>query len=311
MKQYRLWLGMGLSLFLLFGCSIGSTARKPPVHLDAGMKPLVKGIEKYQMGCYHQSLDLFFRAHEQFSLYDQQDGVATTLNNIGNVYRALGDSAGAARFYEEALGTYQDLEDDAGAVQALSNQAAALIDANRYDEAENRLKKAEQYSVDTPALRVSLMKNRGILYLKRKEYPRAEELLIGARKLADPKEASLYAPILSALGRLKLETGDPESAIPLIEEALSADRTAGFHPGIAEDLFLLGTAHFRRENFTLATGYFKRSLKIYALMGDSRDIELVADRLRTASEKAGIDLTVIELFVRQWMDGDVSSTLCR
>ena len=65
MTKYRIWFGIGLPLILLLGCGGGSTAQKPPEHLDSGMKPLVKGIEKFQKGCYRQSLDLFLKAHEQ------------------------------------------------------------------------------------------------------------------------------------------------------------------------------------------------------------------------------------------------------
>jgi hypothetical protein len=74
-----------------FGCAGGNAVKKKPEHIVSGMKEIQKGTTWYQKGCYKRSLEHFFRAHELFAASDQLDGVAMSMNNIGNIYRIMED----------------------------------------------------------------------------------------------------------------------------------------------------------------------------------------------------------------------------
>lgn len=69
-----------------------------PEHITAGTKEMARGITRYNKGCYKDSLEYFFRAHELFVASDQLSGVAMSLNNMGNVYRVTGDIDSALLF---------------------------------------------------------------------------------------------------------------------------------------------------------------------------------------------------------------------
>lgn len=87
-------------LFALFcfACAGGNSAKKIPEHITAGTKEMAGGIARYNKGCYQDSLEYFFKAHELFVASDQLSGVAMSLNNIGNVYRVTGDFDSALLF---------------------------------------------------------------------------------------------------------------------------------------------------------------------------------------------------------------------
>ena len=122
-------------LFLLvFSCGGGSVKKAPdPSH--PAIKQLQKGVAWYQRGCFQQSLEAFTKAHELFTASDRLPGVAMSLNNIGNVYRYIGDTRSALLFFQEAYEIFSQLDNLEGVIQALSNQAAIHIQNNQLDAA--------------------------------------------------------------------------------------------------------------------------------------------------------------------------------
>jgi tetratricopeptide (TPR) repeat protein len=171
---------------LLFACAgTGTVNNRLPPDAVAGMSELNKGSDRYQKGCHRQALEHFFKAHERFAAADHVAGVAMSLNNIGNVYRAVGDLKSTLLFYEEAAILYADLKNHEGALQSLSNKAAALIDANRFEDADHELARAEKIASGSSKSFGPLLRNRGVLLLKKGEYPSAHSLLDAALNNTD------------------------------------------------------------------------------------------------------------------------------
>ena len=98
----------------------------------------------YKMRCYNNSVKHFFRAHELFSASDQLGGVAFCLNNIGNVYKNIGEFDTALLFFDESFVIYSNIQDEEGTIQALANKAAVLITGKRLKKAEKVLEIAER-----------------------------------------------------------------------------------------------------------------------------------------------------------------------
>ena len=112
---------------LCSSCSETKTNLKDNEIFRIGMSEITTGSLLYKKGCYTQSLNHFFKAHDLFAVSDNLEGTALCLNNIGNVYKAFGDTESALLFYDESCSIYLALGDHKGAVHALSNKAAALI----------------------------------------------------------------------------------------------------------------------------------------------------------------------------------------
>jgi tetratricopeptide (TPR) repeat protein len=299
-----------LTVFL-FACAGGKSAQKMPEHITAGMQAITKGISRYNKGCYQSSLEYFFRAHELFTASDQLSGIAVSLNNIGNVYRALGDGDSAVLFLDESFAIYTDIDDYQGAVQVLSNKAAALIDSGRLEKATNVLGTAEEIAQKNEISFSPLLNNRGILLIKKKEYQSAEEILKRALADADPQNFSEFATVNFALGNLMLETKRYQQAVNFFNAALEKDRSSGFYKGIADDLAAIGSAYLLQEKNELALSFFKRSIKIYALIGDPEKVHSILEQLEKIAAKTGFDITVTKHFVSRWLEGKALENPCK
>lgn len=301
-RYYRISI-LILILFLI-ACGGGNSKQIKPGHLTSGMVQIKKGNLWYQKGCYKRALEHFLRAHELFAASDQIDGVAMSMNNIGNVYRIFGDNDDAVLFFDESYGIYGNIRDNEGAVHALSNKAAVLIDIGRLEQANNVLNKADSIAQAYGITYNPLLSNRGILLTREKEYERAEEVLTRALANAVPSHHSEFAVINTALGNLMLETERFERAIDFYKEALTADRFSGFYKGMADDLAAIGSAYFTQERYKPAVSFFQRSIKVYALIENENKVHEIMKQLDKAAEKTDLNISITKEFVKRWLAGE-------
>ncbi len=312
MKKYNII--MLLLAVFLFACAGGKSVQKMHRDIAAGFKNLNKGTFWYQKGCYQRSLEYFSRAHELFAAADQLSSVAMSMNNIGNVYRSQGDFPGAMLFFEKSFDIYSDINDWHGAVQALANKAAALIDAGMLDEAADVLNTSEGIAQKNGIRFVPLLNNRGVLLVRKKEYQHAEKILRKALAQADPANFSEFATVNYALGNLMHETRRYEEAVNFFKAALAADHSSGFHKGIADDLSAIGLACLgqdKNELNELAVKYLERSIKIYALMGNEKKVHAIMEYLDLAAEKGKVNIDLTKHFVKTWLEDKAFENPCR
>ena len=298
-----------LLISMLFACTGNNVVKKSDTTIS-GIKEIKKGTYLYKKGCYKRSLEYFLRAHELFVFSDNLSGVAMSMNNIGNVYRATGCISSATQFFDESCHIFLYVNDTEGAVQALSNKSAALIEDGRLEEAFNVLSLAESLVQNNKKLSVTLLKNRGILLIREKEFKRAEDILKEACKKVEPANFSEIAAINFALGKLMFETKRSDNAVEYFKEALSADQSSGFIKGIADDLAAIGTVYYNQDKYELAINFFNRSIKIYALIGNEGKVHEIMEPLIKSSEKAEINISVTKDFVQRWLEGKSLESLC-
>jgi len=296
--------------FLLSACAGAAVEKRSETSMQRGMKELSKGTDKYQQGCYHQALKQFYRAHDILAAADQQQGVATSMNNIGTVYRAMGDFKSARLFFEESYRIYDDIGGHGGAIQALSNQAAALIDADRLAAAEKLLGQAEKRALKYGQPLGKIWINQGVLLIKKSQYRQAEEVLNRALEGTPPVKLSEQANANFALGGLMVKTGRPEQALAYYRASLAADREAGFYRGTADNLAALGAVCLSLNLYEPAVKYLKRGVKIYALLGNIEKVAETMENLTAAAGKAEIDISVTRHFVEKWLEGEVQVSPC-
>ena len=301
-----------IPLFALFcfSCAGGNSVKIMPEHITAGTKEMARGITRYNKGCYKDSLEYFFRAHELFVASDQLSGVAMSLNNMGNVYRVTGDIDSALLFFDESLEIYSNIGDPLGGVQVLSNKAAALIDVGRLEKAENVLNTAEEMAEKNRISFGPLLSKRGILLIKKAQYKRAEELMQTVLANTNPENLSEFATVNFTLGNLMFETQRYGKAMDFFKTALEADRLSGLNKSIADDLDAMGSACLKLGKDELAGNYFKRSVEIYALMGNHKNVQNIMEKLEKISEKTGMDLSITKHFVNRWLEGKDLGSLC-
>jgi tetratricopeptide (TPR) repeat protein len=294
---------------MLFACTGNNVVKKSDTTIS-GIKEIKKGTYLYKKGCYERSLEHFLRAHELFVFSDNLSGVAMSMNNIGNVYRTTGRIPSATQFFDESCRIFLYINDIEGAVQALSNKSAALIEDGGLEEASNVLSLAENLAKNNKKLSVTLLKNQGILLVRKKEFKRAEDILKKALNKVEPANFSEIAAINFALGKLTFETKRSENAVEYFKEALSADQSSGFIKGIADDLAAIGTVYYNQDKHKPAVNFFNRSIKIYALMGNEGKVHEIMELLNKSSEKANINISITKNFVKRWLEGKSLKGFC-
>ena len=307
-RMIFIWILFLTSFF--FACGGTNSAKKIPEPLTTGMRETTKGITQYKKGCYKDALAYFFKAHEQFTATDYQRGVAMSYNNIGNVYRASGDNKSAVLFFKESFSIYENIGDAKGAVQVLSNKAATLIDDNMLEDATKTLNAAKDIAKKNEFLFGPLLNTNGILFIKKGEYTSAEKVLQTALTTVDPENFSESATVNFTLGSLMFETQRYEQAIYFFRAALKADRLSGFSKGIADDLAAIGSTLLLQEKNDIAVNFLKRSLKIYALLGNQKKVYHIMQKLENVSERTEVDLSLTKYFVNRWLEGKSSEQPC-
>ncbi len=297
-------------VFFVFACGGAGDIKKDPILTHPGHKHLQKGVGWYQRGCFHKSLQAFTKAHELFSASDRLPGVAMSLNNIGNVYRYIGDTRSALLFYHEAYAIYSQLGNNDGAIQALSNKAAILIQNNRLDDATATIQKATTLAESVGIALAQVLNNQGILLTRQKQYTDAESTLMKALEATSPQNLPTRATSFSALGNLMAAQGKYTQAIEFYLQALALDQEIGFHPGIADNLNAIGNAYFQMQQYDQAAAYLQRSVKIFALFGKTKQVARTLERLQTCAQHSDLDWTVTHHFVEKWLKGEVLEHPC-
>jgi hypothetical protein len=72
----------------------------------------------------------------------------------------------------------------------------------------------------------------------------------------------------------------------------------------------MGSACLKLGKDELAVNFFKRSVKIHALMGNHKNVQNIMEKLEKVSEKTGMDLSITKLFVNRWLEGKTLGTSC-
>jgi tetratricopeptide (TPR) repeat protein len=302
---------IGIALiFALFSASCGGPKEViVPQHISAGSVQTSKGMPFYERGCYARALEYFYKANELFTAIGDSRGMAMSMNNIGVVYRGMGEAAAAIPFFEDALRLYGRLGDREQARQTLSNLAAAQVDTGDYASAAKNIDEALKMKIGrkpfAPAMTV-----KGILLEKQGDVKGAEETLREALRSVDKKDSPQAAAANYAMGDLLRGTARYKEAVPYLEKALESDRTAGFYRGIADDLTALGSCSAGLRDDASAVNYWEQSVRIYALLGMEEKLKVTMVMLEEAAKRANRDISLTRALADRWLKGDMAESLC-
>jgi tetratricopeptide (TPR) repeat protein len=292
-------------------CSPAAGVRKSPPAATQAMAALNKGIGWYDQGCYQRALEFFWTANERFSSLDQNEGVAASLNGIGNVYRHSGDGQQAEVYLKESLRLYRQINAAQKQVLVLANLAAVCMDAGKLQEAADYLNKAEQLPPPGGSLATVLYTNKGILQTRLKDYAAARKTLLAALSQANSQASPALASLQAALGSLEAETGQLQAALEYYQMALATDRSSGFYRGIADDLDQIGQLYVRQDHPGPALDYLLRSLKIHALLGDSQAVARLLAQCEPLAGKTGQDIQLSRFLADRWLEQSTVHPLCQ
>lgn len=280
-----------------------------PEPVNAAAAQTAKGMPLYERGCYARALDHFYRANELFTAVGDSRGTAMSMNNIGVVYRAMGEAGAAIPFFADALRIYRSLGDREQVRRTLSNLAAAEVDTGDYASAAKHVDEALAIEVPRkpfpPAMTV-----KGILLARQGDVTGAEAMLREAlddisRRYPEGEAAANYA-----MGELLFGQVRYKEAVPSFERALASDRKAGFYRGIADDLTALGRCHAGLKDDASAVDFWEQSVRIYALLGMEEKVRATMALLEEAAKRSNRDIALTRALVDRWVKGQTTDNVC-
>lgn len=307
MKTAKLCL-LAVLAILATSCG-GARETVVPEHLGAGAEQTARGMPFYERGCYDRALEHFTRANELFTAVGDSRGTAMSMNNIGVVYRAMGEASAAIPFFEDALRLYRGLGEPDRVRQTLSNLAAAQIDAGDTASAgkniDEALEMGNRHKPFAPALTV-----KGILLARQGDARGAEAMLREALEEIGRRHPEGYAAANSAMGELLLGQARYKEALPYFEKALAADRKAGFYRGIADDLSALGRCNAGLRDDASAVTCWGQSVRIYALLGMEEKVRSTMGLLEEAAKRSNLNIDLTRALAERWLKGEMTDSLC-
>ena len=139
----------------------------------------------YRTGDYEQAMEKFQQSLKLAREINDKSGIATLLNNIGEIYYARGEYDKALRYYEEALAIGRELRDKSGIATRLNNIGGIYYARGEYDKALKNIQESLQV--------ISIAK---LIPTDKSKYPNPDksQLLIPdyAREILDNKGYILY-----------------------------------------------------------------------------------------------------------------------
>ena len=302
-----------ITAFLILGCFAACAAPEPVSAIDKLARENAYYYQKaetyFARGCYPKAMAYFEDAHERYAAADDGVGMAHSLNGIANVYLRMGDQESALLLYDETIAAYDRIGDTRGVIRALCNKAAALIAAQRLNEAAVVIDLADARSAKGSELTALRMKTRALLSIQQGHTDDARLMLHDALALTAETDSGTRADIRFTLGYLVMPD-QPAQACDHFSQALAIDQSSQNYAQVAKDLMAMGLCSTARGMDHQALDYFKRSAKIFALNGNSDQISQIIPLMEQSAQKTGTDIRVVMHYIQRWLAGDTEADLC-
>jgi CHAT domain-containing protein/Tfp pilus assembly protein PilF len=218
-----------------------------------------KSIEKY-----HEAVEMYRRASDR-------KGEAQALNNIGVVYRSLGEMQKALEKYNEALLIRRAIGDRSGEAQTLSNIGFV------YESLGEMQKALEKYNEALPLQRAvgdrsgeaTTLNNIGVVYWSLGEPQKALEKYNEALPLQRVVgDRSVEATTLNGIGSVYWSLGETQKALEKFNEALPITRAVGDRRGEALTLSNIGVVYRSLGEMQKALEKYNEALPLSRAVGD-------------------------------------------
>ncbi len=238
---------------------------------------------------YDMALRFFELALEENTTVDNQPGIASNHNSIGRVYLAVGRTEAAESNFQRAREVARRHNAPGVLVQAHSNLAELYLYREDTDAAARELEEAQAIIAENELEAEPIVRhNLAVVQLRRGKLDAAERLLRGAAE--QNEEARAWAELASnhyMLAAVESRRDNLAAAIGEAETALAYDKRAENSPGIAKDLYALGTLHRRSGDNEKAYDYLQRATRVTVALNQYEETRRNLRVLTELAEEVG------------------------
>lgn len=219
------------------------------------------GIAERNRSNYSKALELFFEALKSSEYSKDLEEISYTLINIGNIYIFQTNYTGAIDYFQRALENAQMIENKNIMAYCYLNIGRSLSGLERYSEAEENYKKAQEIRLKMNDLEGIVISNVDMaeLYIKQNLADKALKLLtenlINVKKL-DHKSTLSFSYI--NIARTYLLKQDLAKAQEYIEKSMVINKAHGLKNNETQALQLLSEILEKSKDYNQALTYFKK-----------------------------------------------------
>lgn len=236
---------------------------------------LIMGVCRWQLSDYHTAIDELLEALRLYNVIRETDlsneypealeGIADTLNTIGNIHINLGDYPKALDYYQNALKIFEQLSDREGLSTSFNNIGLVHFKLGDYKKALDYYEQSLRYrqSISDVYAEVITLNNIGEVYCVMKDYEKALSYFNRSLKLHKESGSKHRTAVpMNHIGMLYFAMGDYEKALAYLGESLSIESEYGNRYSEAEALIALGSVYVKMGDFKNAFNHLSSALKI-------------------------------------------------
>ncbi|MCP4287346.1 MAG: tetratricopeptide repeat protein [Gammaproteobacteria bacterium] len=243
-----------------------------------------------RQGQYDQAQIQAQAAHQLATQLGDQYGIATSLNNLGNIAERQGDYEQARDYYQQSLSIRRDIGNQPGIAESLNNLGLIAKHQGDYTQALDYQQQSlsikrdigDQYGIATS------LNNLGNIAHSQGEYAQAwdyyQQSLSIRRDIGDQRGIAMS---LNNLGAAAHFQDDNVQAQDYYQQSLSICRNIGDQRGSTFSLINLGTVARRQGDYEQAQDYYQQSLSISHDLGDQHGIALSLNNLGLVAYRRG------------------------
>jgi len=222
-------------------------------------------------GDFDKAIELYNRSLAINEAKNDLKGIASILNNIGNIYRKQGNFPKATDYFFRSLQIKEQEQDIRGIATSLGSLGVLYQEQNKYDEAINYFNRCLTYleKIDNKIVIAGTLNNLGLIYAEQGDLKKAIDTHNQSLKIREELNNKRgIAESLSNLGLVYLELGEYAKAIDYFEQALSINKASKDLNGEALCLYNLGQAYLKQEQYNKAIDFGNLSLKLATEVGN-------------------------------------------
>ncbi|MDD1428645.1 CHAT domain-containing protein, partial [Dolichospermum sp. ST_sed9] len=235
----------------------------------------------------------------------------TTLNNIGNVYSALGEKQKALDFYDQALPLIRAVDDRGGEADTLNNIGAVYSDLGKKQKALDFYNTALPlyHAVDDPGGEANTLNNIGVIYSDYSDLGNRQKALDFYNKalllFRDVGDRGGEANTLNNMGKFYSDSGEKEKASEkYYNPALSLYRAVGDRRGEANTVSNIGILYRDTKRPKEAIENLEKSVSITlklrnAISGGVSETTQRDNRKTFLESERGTAVALVDLLIDQ------------
>lgn len=247
------------------------------------------GVTAYQGHDYQLALELYDKATEAFDQIEDHSAKATVLNNIGLVYKQLGNNEKALEYYQQAYTIQFEMKDLQAYATTNINIAGYYFQLGEFDKAYDAYYQAQLifHEIQDSLRYAQVTNNLANVYWQWDQNEKALQLLDEAGEIYKAYDLSMdISRVLYTQGLIfAYDFGDYEQALDKFNQSLDYRTKSGNTQGIANVMINIANVWMEQERYEEAFSFFERGLHMHEAIGNADGILMAYYYMGIANQK--------------------------